>query len=122
MMKFILLVETSTVSKYQNISKQFGEWGIKLKRNTWKALRPVGIILLGVLGCLILFYLVDHVWNGYFVEWFEKNCMVTTDRYLPEAGQVAVIHELNWDVVKPLLLWTMIGCVVIGLIIVFVVA
>ena len=93
-----------------------------MKRNTWKALRPVGIILLGVLGCLILFYLVDHVWNGYFVEWFEKNCMVTTDRYLPEAGQVAVIHELNWDVVKPLLLWTMIGCVVIGLIIVFVVA
>ena len=93
-----------------------------MKHKPSRALRPILIILIGIGLCFGLYYLVDHVWNGSFVNWFEQNYMITTNRYLPEAGQEAIIHEPNWETVKPLFLFILTGSVALGLIIILVVA
>ena len=48
--------------------------------------------------------------------------MITTNRYLPEAGQEAIIHEPNWENVKPLFLFILTGSVTLGLVLVCVAA
>lgn len=93
-----------------------------MKHKNWKLLYYVGAVLLGISLCYALYYLADHVQNGAFVNWFDTNYMTTSDRYLPEAQQVAVVHEPLWWKIKSLLLLVLIGVVVSGITIVFVTA
>lgn len=93
-----------------------------MKRKGLKMLRYIGIILIGVALCYALYYFVDNIWNGSFVNWFDANYMTTTNRYLPEAQQDAIFHEPLWEKLKVLLLWFFIGAVVVVIIIVLVTA
>lgn len=93
-----------------------------MKREDLKMLRYIGIILIGAALCYALYYFVDNVWNGSFVNWFDANYMTTTNRYLPEAQQDAIFHEPLWEKLKVLLLWLFIGVVVAVIIIVLVTA
>lgn len=78
-------------------------------KSSIRSARPFAIVLLVVLSCFLAFYLVDHVWNGSFVDWFEKNYMITENRFLPEAGQEVIFHEPAWWKLKYLLLWVAVG-------------
>lgn len=93
-----------------------------MKHKNLKILYYVGAILLGVAFCYALYYLVDHVWNGSFVNWFEANYMITDYYYLPEAQQKAVVREPLWWKLKVLLLLVFIVAVVTVIIIVLVTA
>lgn len=93
-----------------------------MKRKRLGALRPILIILVGISLCFGLYYLVDHVWNGSFVDWFETNFMWTHSHYYQDTGQKTIIHELNWEKLKPLCLWILMGSVEVGLIIVLAVS
>ncbi len=52
----------------------------------------------------MIFYLVDYIWNGSFVDWFEHNYMITEFNYIPESGQDGIIHRPQWYKLKYLLL------------------
>ncbi|NCE64942.1 sensor histidine kinase [Pseudoflavonifractor sp. 524-17] len=80
------------------------------------------MISISVLLCLGLYFLVDKIWNGSFVDWFEWNFMQTRNAYLPEAGQEAIIHEPMWWKVKQLVLGVFIGTITVGIIIGFIVS
>ena len=82
----------------------------------------LGAVLLGVAFCYALYFLVDRVWNGSFVDWFEFHFMQTHNTYLPEAGQITIIREPMWWKVKQLLLAAFIGVVVVNIITAFVAA
>ena len=52
--------------------------------------KPVKMILLGVICvflCFAVYYFIDEILNGSFVDWFEENYMITEYRYIEEAGQ-----------------------------------
>ena len=94
-----------------------------MKRKMLKALSASLIILSEVILCFVIFYLVDYVWNGSFVDWFDANYMITTeDVFLPDVEKTFVIHRPDWEKVKLLLLLVLIGCAVAGTVIVFGVA
>lgn len=93
-----------------------------MKRKSRKIPYLIIMISISVLLCLGLYFLVDKVWNGSFVDWFEWNFMQTRNAYLPEAGQEAIIHEPMWWKVKQLVLGVFIGTITVGIIIGFIVS
>lgn len=66
-------------------------------------------MLLAVAGlCLSGYYLLDHVWNGAFLDWFTKNFTIEVPGNgvgwaVGQYGQV-----IDWTVLKPFLLWVFI--------------
>ena len=65
-------------------------------------------MLVFVIGiCMTLYYLLDHVWNGAFVNWFSENYMQLhpVDR---ADGTEVYIWQPDWPSVKILLLWLLI--------------
>jgi len=61
------------------------EWGIKLNNNSIKKIiKVILIVIVIILVCLGIYFLIDFILNGTFVDWFEKNYMITEERYLPE--------------------------------------
>ena len=90
-----------------------------MKRKLRKIPYLIVLILISIAACIVLYFLVDKVLNGSFVDWFEWNFMQTRNAYLPEAGQEAIIREPMWWKVKPLVLGAVIGTVAIGIIIGF---
>ena len=58
----------------------------------------------GLLFCLLLYYLVDTIWNGAVLDWFDKNYMHTRSAVLNETGQEGFIREPNWYQLKNLML------------------
>nr|WP_251316526.1 HAMP domain-containing sensor histidine kinase [Flintibacter muris] len=93
-----------------------------MKRKSRKIPYLILVISISILLCVGFYFLVDIVWNGSFVDWFEWNFMQTRNAYLPEAGQEAIIHEPMWWKVKRLVLGTFIGTIVGGIIIGFIVS
>lgn len=75
-----------------------------MKRKLRKIPYLIVLILISIAACVVLYFLVDKVWNGSFVDWFEWNFMQTRTAYLPEAGQEAIIREPMWWKVKRLVL------------------
>ena len=63
--------------------------------------RKYGPLAAGCLSLLIvslvLYFLLDTVFNGVFVDWVESTFMLTWEEYVPSAGT-------NWHWVKPFLL------------------
>lgn len=60
--------------------------------------------------CFIIYYLVDIIWNGTFVEWFSRNYMTTYDALMDD-GTLEVITEPVWYEIKNLLLAVL--CIVV---------
>ncbi len=75
---------------------------LKVERSEYR------VILIAILGSVLLslgvFYLVDTLGNGVFVDWFMRNYTVTYDEYLPGSDYKTVVTNLNWLGVKRLVL------------------
>ena len=53
---------------------------------------------------LVLYFLLDTVFNGVFVDWVESTFMLTWEEYVPSAGTYGIVQHINWHWVKPFLL------------------
>ncbi|HCT91343.1 MAG TPA: sensor histidine kinase [Lachnospiraceae bacterium] len=62
-----------------------------------------------------MYYLLDHVWNGLFVDWFMQSYMITHEVYSDEVGKMTVITEPLWGPLKELLLAVFIAAVLVCL-------
>lgn len=69
-----------------------------------------------VLLCFGLYYFIDTVLNGSFIDWFEKNYMITEYKYITEAGQSGLVREPNYQKLKILLLSVLTVSIVVWLI------
>lgn len=61
--------------------------------------------ILSVLICCGIYYFIDQVWNGMFVEWFMRELMIENE--MTYLGQSMIVREPNWWVIKELLLMTL---------------
>lgn len=88
-------------SSAPNTSKPCG--GLAMK---WT--RKYGPLAAGCLSLLIvslvLYFLLDTVFNGVFVDWVESTFMLTWEEYVPSAGTYGIVQHINWHWVKPFLL------------------
>ena len=70
--------------------------------------RKYGPLAAGCLSLLIvslvLYFLLDTVFNGVFVDWVESTFMITWEEYVPSAGTYGIVQHINWHWVKPFLL------------------
>lgn len=91
--------------KIPNILKQFGGTVIKLKnkRINWK--KVFLAMGLGFLSCIGVFFLLDQVFNGVFLDWFSNNYMYTRTLWTNDVEQPVFAQEVNWSQVKWLLFW-----------------
>lgn len=88
--------------KSRNISRQSGGVDIKLKLRSREIVKGIVLCVLSVLVCCGIYYFVDHVWNGLFVDWFMRKYMSEYDaEYL---GKSIMIREPVWYEVKKLIL------------------
>ncbi len=55
----------------------------------------------GILICVLLYWFVDRIMNGFLLDWFEKNYMVDLQGYYP----YDLIRQPNWPRLKGLLFW-----------------
>ncbi|MCU0079215.1 sensor histidine kinase [Extibacter muris] len=74
------------------------------KAGTFRYARSLFAVSIVPALCFIIYYLIDNLWNGAFVEWFEKNYMLIQNEYLPETGQYALTYSPVWPKLKSMLL------------------
>ena len=48
-----------------------------MKNKLPKPVKVILIYVIGVLLCFVLYYFIDEILNGSFVDWFEENYMIT---------------------------------------------
>ncbi len=65
--------------------------------------------------CCITYYLMDTVWNGSFVDWFESRFVIREKEYIPELKGYILTYSINWSRFKLLLLELLIVGVIICL-------
>ena len=76
-------------------------------------------MLVFVIGlCMTLYYLLDHVWDGAFVNWFSENYM---QWHLVDSTDDTKVYiwQLYWPGVKILLLWLLIFNILFWLAVVY---
>lgn len=88
--------------KNRNISKQSGGADIKLKSKKKVVMKIILWCLIGILAVQVLFFLMDNVFNGMFLDWFEKNYMVERDGTYE--GIDVIIREPYWPGAKQFVL------------------
>ena len=69
----------------------------------------------GINLCCITYYLMDTVWNGSFVDWFESRFVIREKEYIPELKGYILTYSINWSRFKLLLLELLIVGVIICL-------
>ncbi|HJC24987.1 MAG TPA: HAMP domain-containing histidine kinase [Candidatus Eisenbergiella merdavium] len=95
---------------------------IKLKSRFSKFVTVILICAISVLLCFALYYFIDEVLNGSFVNWFEENYMITEYKYIAEIRQNGLIRQPNYAKIKLLLLWAFVAGVLIWLAAIFLAA
>lgn len=75
---------------------------IKLNSKYTRLLAFLIVLLSALFLSFLLFYLIDHTFNGVFVDWFERN--YTVERYITESGHPFIRRELLWPQIKQMLL------------------
>ena len=95
---------------------------IKLKSRISKLFAIFTILFVGIILCVGLYYFVDRVLNGSFVEWFEGNYMITQEQYIPEANSYGLVRQPSYSELKTLLFWIFTGNLVFWLIVILVVS
>lgn len=92
-----------------------------MKTKISKTATLINICISGIVVCLGLYYLVDIVWNGSFVDWFAARYMVTHEVYSAREGENILVTEPIWTKLKVLTLIVLIaivlGCIVVTFII-----
>lgn len=74
------------------------------------------IFVMGIVLCCGIYYLVDVIWNGSFVDWFMRKYMITHEVYSVDVGKNILVTEPNWPNLKMLLLIVFIMVVFVCLI------
>ena len=87
-----------------------------------KAAALIGTCILGIVACFGLYYLVDNVWNGFFVDWFTAKYMNTHEVYSADVGKDILVTEPLWSELKVFILTVLIIIVLICIAIIFAVA
>ena len=82
----------------------------------------IGACILGIAACFGLYYLVDKVWNGFFVDWFTAKYMNTHEGYSADVGKDILVTEPLWSELKVFILTVLIIIVLICIAITFAVA
>lgn len=82
----------------------------------------IGTCILGIAACFGLYYLVDKVWNGFFVDWFTAKYMNTHEVYSADVGKDILVTEPLWSELKVFILTVLIIIVLICIAITFTVA
>lgn len=91
-----------------------------MKRNSREIVKVIVFCVLGVLICCGIYFFIDYVWNGYFVDWFMREYMTEYDSVY--MGKSIIIREPVWPHVKELILAVLCVSVVFWTIIVFAVS
>ena len=94
----------------------------KLKIKISKTATLIGACILGIAACFGLYYLVDKVWNGFFVDWFTAKYMNTHEVYSADVGKDILVTEPLWSELKVFILTVLIIIVLICIAITFAVA
>ena len=94
----------------------------KLKIKISKTTTLIGTCILGIAACFGLYYLVDNVWNGFFVDWFTAKYMNTHEVYSADVGKDILVTEPLWSELKVFILTVLIIIVLICIAITFAVA
>lgn len=80
------------------------------------------LLAVGFAVCSALYFLVDHVFDGAFVSWFEENFFITESYYYPADGTGETWSFLSWPKLKPVLLGVFIAGNLFWLAVVFLVS
>ena len=84
--------------KSQDILRPSGGADIKLKdkeKNMKRLAETAALLLLVLAACFGIYYFVDYIWNGSFVNWFQDNYMWTRMGTDHLSGQDILISEVN---------------------------
>lgn len=93
-----------------------------MKNKLPKPVKVILIYVIGVLLCFALYYFIDEILNGSFVNWFEENYMIMEYKYIEEAGNNGLVREPNYAKIKVFLLWAFVVGVIIWISVVLLVA
>ncbi len=88
----------------RTISRQSGGADIKLKNKLPKSVAVIVVLAAGMCISLFLYYLIDVVFNGFFVDWFTDRFIQTWDSYDPVTGTTVIRTEPIWHKLKYLIL------------------
>lgn len=91
-----------------------------MKHDSRVIVKGMVFCVLGVLISYGIYYFIDHVWNGYFVDWFMREYMMEYDSVY--MGKSIMIREPVWPRVKELILAVLCVSVVFWTIIVIAVS
>ncbi len=90
-----------------------------MKSKIAKILQLLMLLTAGFAACSALYFLVDNVFDGFFVDWFETVYTKTVGHFNPVEGTGEIWHTVNWPRLKPLLLGVFIGGTLIWLTVAF---
>lgn len=107
--------------KIPNTLKPFGGADIKLKANYSKPIKMAVTFIIGIAICFGLFFLIDVIWNGAFVDWFVRSYMIEDQYTLPD-GTWVERTTFAWTDLKYFLLWTAIIAIIVVITTVIIVA
>jgi len=93
-----------------------------LKSKLTILIRLFVLLAVGFAVCSALYFLVDHVFDGAFVSWFEENFFITESHYYPADGTGETWSFLSWPKLKPVLLGVFIAGNLFWLAVVFLVS
>jgi len=80
------------------------------------------LLTAGFAACSALFFLVDNVFDGAFINWFEEAFIIIESHFYPVEGTGEIWHTINWGRLKPVLLGVLVVSTLIWLTVVFVVS
>ena len=94
----------------------------KLKNKISKPIIVLSICFVGILLCIGLYYFVDYILNGSFVDWFESNYMITQEQYIPEANTFGLVRQPAYSKLKVLLFWILTVSLIFWLVVILAVS
>lgn len=89
--------------KSPSILRQSGGADIKLRDRTKQILKLLLILLITAGVCCLVYFLVDYIMNGSFVDWFESQFTYIQSAYSAEYGGEYVQTVINWYRLKAFL-------------------
>lgn len=80
-----------------------------MKSKVTKILQLLMLLTAGFAACSAIYFLVDNVFDGAFINWFEEVFITTEGHFNPVEGTGEIWHNINWGRLKPALLGLFIG-------------
>ena len=91
-----------------------------MKNRIGRILQLLMLLTAGFAACSALYFLVDNVFDGFFIDWFEGFFTQTEGHFNPVEGTGEIWHTINWGRLKPVLLGVLVVSALIWLTVVFI--